>query len=250
MVYRRSWQQNHGGGKVKPRYGADLPSKSEIFDHWKDAFPFVVDWGEPSCWACGWYWNGRYDIRDSKAGMDKIHKAWERTSLQRCHIVPRSLGGTADPSNLFLMCAECHDLAPNTTNRDIFLKWARNQNYIARLNKRFEQELESFELTIEMVSELLETVRGKEFDSWMQENTGLHFPQAGYGKTFSRMTLSTFLGALLAYAEQRGFIDAEQQVSKGSGYPRYYKCNLLTVVFCDIHRLYTLEALWRERRST
>lgn len=193
---------------MKPRYRTDLPSKSEIFDHWKDAFPFV-DWGEPSCWACGWYWK-RYAVRDSKAGMNKIYEAWERTPLQRCHIIPRSLGGNTDPSNLFLMCTECHDLAPNTTSRDIFLRWARSQSYIARLNKKLEQELESFDLTIETVFDLLETVKGEEFDLWMHENTGLHFPQSGYGKTFSRMTLSTFLGALLAYAEQQGLLDTER----------------------------------------
>lgn len=146
---------------MNPRYGTDLPSKSEIFDHWKDAFPFVVDWGEPSCWACGWYWNGRYDVKDSKAGMDKIYAAWERTPLHRCHIIPRSLVGDTKPSNLFLMCLECHDLAPNTTDRDIFLRWARNQSYIAKLVDKLEQELESFDLTIEMVSDLLETVKSE-----------------------------------------------------------------------------------------
>ena len=108
------------------------------------------------------------------------------------------------------MCTECHDLAPNTTSRDIFLRWARSQSYIARLNKKLEQELESFDLTIETVFDLLETVKGEEFDLWMHENTGLHFPQSGYGKTFSRMTLSAFLGALLAYAEQQGLLDTER----------------------------------------
>jgi len=142
--------------------------------------------------------------------MNKIYEAWERTPLQRCHIIPRSLGGNTDPSNLFLMCTECHDLAPNTTSRDIFLRWARSQSYIARLNKKLEQELESFDLTIETVFDLLETVKGEEFDLWMHENTGLHFPQSGYGKTFSRMTLSAFLGALLAYAEQQGLLDTER----------------------------------------
>jgi hypothetical protein len=192
---------------VNPKHGTDLPSKSEIFNHWKDAFPFVVDWGEPSCWACGWYWNGRYDVKDSKAGMDKIYEAWERTPLQRCHIVPRSLGGSADPSNLFLMCTECHDLAPNTISREIFLRWAKNQNYRARENDKLEQELESFGLAIEAVADLRKAVEGVEFDLWMHENTGLHFPQSGYGKAFSRMTLATFLGALLAYAEQQGLLD-------------------------------------------
>jgi hypothetical protein len=51
----------------------------------------------------------------------------------------------------------------------------------------------------------------------MYENTVLHFPQSGYGKTFSRMTFSMFLGALLAYAEQQELLDTEKQASKGLG---------------------------------
>ena len=100
-------------------------------------------------------------------------------------------------------------MAPNTTSRDIFLRWAKNQNYRARENKKLEQKLESFDLTIETVAELRKAAEGGEFELWMRENTGLHFPQSGFGKTFSRMTLSTFLGALLAYSEQRGLVDTE-----------------------------------------
>ncbi len=71
--------------------------------------------------------------------------------------------------------------------------------------------------TSKMVSGLLETVKAEEFDLCMHENTELHFPQSGYGKTFSRMALSTFLGDSLAYAEQQGLLDTENQVSEGSG---------------------------------
>lgn len=72
----------------------------------------LQDWGEPSCWACNW-WN-----RDNPEAVDctpeeashpkKFWNAWDRSSLQACHIVPHSLGGTVDPSNILLLCSDCH----------------------------------------------------------------------------------------------------------------------------------------------
>jgi 5-methylcytosine-specific restriction endonuclease McrA len=107
-----------------------LPSKAQIFSHWKDRLRDVgkfVDWGEPSCWACGFHYGAKYDIKSSDATWSKILDCWDRVPLQRCHIVPRSLGGTDEPSNLFLTCRECHDLAPNTALPEIFFEWAEDK---------------------------------------------------------------------------------------------------------------------------
>ena len=104
-----------------------MPSKSKVFEYWKERIlekGFFIDWGEPSCWACGEFWNGRYDINGTYASYKKILNAWEKAPLQRCHIVPVSLGGNQDESNLFLMCKQCHDLAPNTSFTEIFFQWA------------------------------------------------------------------------------------------------------------------------------
>ena len=81
------------------QYVDDLPPKSKIFDHWKDRLGelgFLIDWGEPSCWACGFHYDGEYDIRRSDASCDEILSCWEKAPLQRCHIVPRQLEGTND----------------------------------------------------------------------------------------------------------------------------------------------------------
>lgn len=83
---------------------------SRIIDFWIDksnVFKGFIDLNEPTCWACGQGWDGRYDI----VGGDYL-KAWAKCPLQICHIIPHSLGGTEEPSNLVLMCKECHDLAP------------------------------------------------------------------------------------------------------------------------------------------
>src|SRR5262249_7661154 len=54
-----------------------------------------VDWSEAEerCWRCGY-----------------------KSSLQKCHIVPDSLGGAARPSNLVLLCCRCHREAPNVAD--------------------------------------------------------------------------------------------------------------------------------------
>lgn len=39
-----------------------------------------------------------------------------KANLQRCHIIPDSLGGEDTPSNFLLLCSLCHNQAPNTLN--------------------------------------------------------------------------------------------------------------------------------------
>lgn len=58
----------------------------EIVDYWsryQDESGLTVDWSEANylCWRCG-----------------------QKRNLQRCHIIPRSLNGLEDPSNLVLLC--------------------------------------------------------------------------------------------------------------------------------------------------
>jgi len=60
--------------------------KRDIVDYWskiKDECLLSVDWSEAEtrCWRCGY-----------------------QKRLQRCHIIPNSLGGKDTPSNLVLLC--------------------------------------------------------------------------------------------------------------------------------------------------
>ena len=63
-----------------------------------------VDWAEADkrCWRCG----------------------CER-NLQRCHIIPDSLGGKDDPSNIVLLCKRCHIDGPNVTDPEIMWDWIK-----------------------------------------------------------------------------------------------------------------------------
>lgn len=62
------------------------------------------DWAEAAthCWRCGC-----------------------ARSLQRCHLIPKALGGTLEPENVMPLCADCHAEAPDTDDRNDFLAWVK-----------------------------------------------------------------------------------------------------------------------------
>jgi len=104
----------------------NLPTKYKIAEHWatkkKKPSWLSIDIGEPTCWGCGEIWGGDYDV--SKKTTPK--EAWQKAPLERCHIVPEALGGSSDPSNLFLMCKSCHESSPDTTDPKEFFEWCHH----------------------------------------------------------------------------------------------------------------------------
>ena len=119
-------------------------SHSEIFDFWKDKYInrngeivsnyekdellVIRDWGEPECWCCGKFCKGIYKhIKYEDDLKDNIHKIWNygevKSMLNRCHIIPYSLGGSSEPENLFLLCESCHIQSPDCIESKLFFKW-------------------------------------------------------------------------------------------------------------------------------
>lgn len=186
-----------------PKYeDPTMPKKSEVFKYWKERIfdlGFLIDWGEPSCWACGEFWNGRYDITSSKASYEQILKVWEKVPLQRCHIIPRSLGGSNKPSNLFLMCKECHDLAPNTSIPETFFQWAGKQSFLERRIYQIQQCMKAVDIPEESYSKIEEVLQTQEFKDFLSKHAGLHRPQSGYSGLGRRLTISTFCELLFHY---------------------------------------------------
>lgn len=80
-----------------------LPSRSVIVKAWNglglSIFPAWSD-AERLCWRCG--------DPPSVCG---------RANLDRAHLVPHALGGTDDPTNLVLLCEDCHHWGPNFIDR-------------------------------------------------------------------------------------------------------------------------------------
>jgi HNH endonuclease len=79
----------------------------EIIAYWaarQDENSLSIDWADADkvCWRCA---HGRM--------------------LQRCHIVPKSLGGSDQAFNLVLLCKQCHAEAPNVADPDFMWIWLR-----------------------------------------------------------------------------------------------------------------------------
>lgn len=86
---------------------ANKTSIEEIVNYWtirQDESGLSVDWSEADhrCWRCGC----------------KKH-------LQRCHIVPDSIGGKDEPSNLVLLCKRCHADGPNVGDPEVMWDWIK-----------------------------------------------------------------------------------------------------------------------------
>ena len=82
-------------------------TKKEIVNYWErhqDECGLSVDWSEAEerCWRCGY-----------------------KKTLERCHIIPDSLGGEDKPENLVLLCKRCHIEAPNVESKTFMWDWLR-----------------------------------------------------------------------------------------------------------------------------
>ena len=88
-------------------------TKKQIADYWSANSNICeamlnFDWSDAytHCWNCG----------------DNKHIG-NTNRLQRCHIIPNSLGGKDIPSNYVLLCIDCHREAPNIKNSYSMWKW-------------------------------------------------------------------------------------------------------------------------------
>jgi len=188
------------------RFVNDLPLKSRIFEHWKERLPalgILIDWGKPGCWACGFHYGTKYDIKRADADRAEILRCWDRIPLQRGHIIPRPLGGTNDAANLFLMCRECHDQAPNTIVPEIFFEWARAQSWDARESTKISAAFDAFGVDLAALRDFEEFIDSEDFRSWISAKFGLHRPQSNYAPISSRLTPATYIGLAVYYRRGR-----------------------------------------------
>ena len=124
-----------------------VPSKSQIAKYWREKIfdlGLFMDWGEPSCWACGRF-ESENDIIDSKLKLNDIFKVWDKQKyLERCHVIPKAIGGCNCHGNIVLLCKECHKDNPDTDNVEMFKKWIQNRKSFSL--RRFESYLEVFKI--------------------------------------------------------------------------------------------------------
>ena len=157
-------------------------SMEEIADYWAtrvDDSELNFDWSEAHerCWRCG-----------------------TTRSLQRCHIVAHSLGGSDEPSNLVILCSECHAESPDVDDPEIMWDWLRAYKALSPFTFWVEQGAREYEFmykrsVAEELSFLLE--HGVEFDyenplQEMYGNAGQMIRHFG----ISHASAATFAGSL------------------------------------------------------
>lgn len=126
-----------------------LPSKWRIVQYWakspdRDVFaPHLIDTGEPCCFACHSY-NEHWD------NYPTPQQRWEHAALERAHIVPDSLGGSSDPSNIVLFCKPCHIESPDWHEPSAMAHW------IAARPVRGNQTMDKWAEAIQSVPEFQE----------------------------------------------------------------------------------------------
>lgn len=82
-----------------------MPKLVDIHNNWLYRFDWLEE-DSPSCFVCGYY-----------------------NSLEKCHLIPRALGGTNDLDNLVVLCQEHHRNAPNTSiSKSVMLNWIDREN--------------------------------------------------------------------------------------------------------------------------
>lgn len=139
----------------------------------------MVDEYEPCCWACKCY---DWEPEDKYKTFEQLWD-WEPTSyyLEKCHILPKMLGGTDDPSNLFLLCKKCHYESPDTINPDNFFAWVVYKRTYETYGKTHVDNLikaakmKSYDY-YELKSKLPKFfIHQKEFKDKVVKRCGLHF---------------------------------------------------------------------------
>ncbi|MGW6872930.1 HNH endonuclease [Streptomyces xanthophaeus] len=98
-----------------------VPTKWQIAQHWNDRpdrevfAPLLETLDHACCFACGWY-SERWAKASARA-------TWERATLERAHIVPSSLGGDDDATNIILLCSPCHRDSPDWHEPSAMAAW-------------------------------------------------------------------------------------------------------------------------------
>ena len=130
----------------------------------------AVDWGDwesdsSMCWCCG-----------------------HRGKLQKCHIIPRSLGGSEKPENIVPLCAQCHDDAPDVQDKEFMFQWIKqNQNGLSGLGAgRYYHLVDLF--VARTAGMPFDPVKFKDCLRKAYSLTSFHFSQSNAGMKMKRST--------------------------------------------------------------
>lgn len=148
--------------------------KEKIRDYWfslNQLFNFRIDYEDALsiCWKCTKY-----------------------KTLEECHIIPKSLGGLNDPSNLVLLCKDCHKQNPNVNDKEYYINWlTKSKNWFG-----FYGTSETVEILKEVILENLNTFSVHEFNHSvfkdLLKNCSSHFGEGTNRETKKYLLIEYF----------------------------------------------------------
>lgn len=156
------------------------PPKLLIAQYWAymRGCPFVMDIGEPSCFACGWYDPGwiTYSSKPGPGLSRNLFFIWDGTTgLEKAHLVPHSLGGKAEPANLVLLCHDCHVEAPDFIRPQYMLAWMRSRSsHTQRMMEGVIHNLRTFRMTEIPITNVMAALDDPEFSTFVAQFAGIH----------------------------------------------------------------------------
>lgn len=169
-----------------------MKSIKQIYEYWLENIEILetdlnFDWDEGAthCWNCG-------DNRQSKSQKSKV-------TLERCHIIPKSKGGSDLEDNLVLLCTHCHKEAPDTMCKEDMWDWFKS-NEMKKIKLpgayRIDKALQMFE---ERTGKCLLTfIKSEEIKhqliSFVSQNTSFHG---------NRISVSSYFYAMLNFAKEK-----------------------------------------------
>jgi HNH endonuclease len=120
------------------------PSRFSIAEYWHSA---EAGWIEsldlPHCFAC------RYDWFREPFEEQQAKGAWNRSKLERTHIIAKSCGGSFEVSNFLLLCPRCHKDSPMLSNPAAMLDWAKSrEHYLVWVFRRLTEELKLLNVAV------------------------------------------------------------------------------------------------------
>ena len=150
-----------------------LPKKSEIAKYWREKIfdlGLFMDWGEPSCWRCGFYLSDN-DIINPNTPFEDIFLCWDKQNyLERAHVIPKSQGGCSCHGNIVLLCKKCHDSNPDTKDIESFKIWFTNKkSFLVRGHEEMTSAFAEFNLKLTLFDMVLMTT--KEFIEYSIDNS-------------------------------------------------------------------------------
>jgi len=133
--------------------------KSQIIEYWFSDEGFKrmlkehkdlacqLEYNLPHCFACQRIMID-LDNEQKYGNLKNTSKNWDiKSNLEKCHIIPLALGGDDHPSNLVLLCKECHKLNPNTDDEDLYWLWMKGvEDFFSADMRNFKQAFKIYKI--------------------------------------------------------------------------------------------------------